>query len=301
MADRLLAAFPGRLRSVYLLGSRADGRALPGSDVDLGLVFAGILGPGERDRIWDVVKAAGDTGPTIFDLSILDEADLRRGVRPPLKHGKLLAGEDRLKDCPLMPAADLVGYFAYTALHFVGVIRGRPANLRYPLDFPAPGAEFCGYERYGVWTGRDEFRPGFNELVNLVTSIGGYRLASRTGQFPPNKRVAAEGYGQAFPGPAEGAMLTELYLLCRESAGGAVPAGAEQRAAIAAWCPQVLPFENAFLDEAIRRLPEFLRLEPPDLQLRLARAAVRLHSAAPEHAAPLAAAKQMAREIAGQA
>ncbi|HEX3730425.1 MAG TPA: nucleotidyltransferase domain-containing protein [Opitutaceae bacterium] len=293
MAGTLLAAFPGRLRSVYLLGSRADGRALPASDVDLGLVFAGLLGPAERDGIWDVVKGAGDSGPTIFDLTILDESDLRRGVRPATKHGKLLAGEDLLKDCPLLPAAELVAYFAYSALHNLWVIRGHPESLRFPLDFPAPEGEFRGYEQRGIWVGRDRFQPGFHQLVNLVTSIGSYRLAS-AGRFLPNKRAAAAAYAPQFPGPSEGPMLSELYLLCRESAGGAVPAAPGERAAIAAWCPQVLPFENAFLDEAIRRLPEFLRLEPPDLRGRLGRFGLRLASAAPEHAAPLAEAREIA-------
>lgn len=268
LARSFQGAYPARLRAVYLLGSRALGEALATSDLDLGLVFSGALGREDRDRVWDHLKTVGP-GPVPVDLVILDEGELGRGVRPRMKQGRLLAGEDVLKDCPLLPPEELLGHFAYSALFFIWLIRGKPEELRPPLAYPSPDGPCGGYADRGEWEGGDRFSPGLGTLVNLVVSLANFRLAE-IGIYFPSKTQTVREYRRHLPDDPWLDLVEQVYADGRLRWQGRVPQDEAGRRRLEAWCPRVLAFENAVLHACIGRLPEFLRLENSDLRAKFA-------------------------------
>src|SRR5665213_59723 len=193
------SAFPVRILGIYLLGSRALGCAIATSDFDLAIVFQGVAEAAARKEAQNLASEIRRSGSLVLELTVLDEAEARQGVRPYLKIGKLLAGEDALRDCPLKPKAELLGYFAHSPLYFSWMIRGKPSVLRHPLAYPNPTGEFHGYEHNGIWTGENTFRPGLGLLVNLAASIANFRLALNANEFIPNKSLTVAAYRKHFP------------------------------------------------------------------------------------------------------
>ena len=200
---------------------------------------------------------------------MLDEAEARAGVRPHLKVGRLLAGDDVLRDCPLKPKDDLLGYFAYSALYFSWMIRGKPPVLPHPLAYPDPAGEFLGYERNGNWTGENAYRPGLGLLVNLAASIANFRLAQEAGEFVPNKSLTAAALRRRFPGAPLGRWVEEVLDLGRGRWQGAVPDDRADRERLTAACGQALAFENESVGRCIPLLPQFAASPDADLAQRM--------------------------------
>jgi hypothetical protein len=295
VARRFQTAFPDQIRSIYLLGSRALGSAIASSDWDLAIVFRGEANAARRKAAQDLAAEIRRSGPLVLELTVLDEAEARRGVRPHLKIGKRVAGDDVLRDCPLKPRLELLGYFAYSALYFSWLVRGKPPLLTYPLAYPNPAGEFFGYEQNGIWTGENTFRPGLGLLVNLAASLANFDLGLQADEFVPNKSLTVARFRRRFPAAPLGAWLEAVFELGRRRWQGAIPAGADDRLALADLCCCTLAFENDGMARCILQLPQLAAASDPELKQRLRGVLKVLRSDSPAHAAALAAA---ARELA---
>ena len=268
LRDRILADFPGQIRSLYLLGSRALGRQIETSDLDLAVIFK--EGGAEKRRAvaeW-LGRVRRDGGP-MLDATVLVEEDYARGVRPYLQIARLLAGEDVLKDRPLKPAEEVTAYYAHLAAYFIWAVRGRPAALRYPLEYPEPEGEFFGYERYGIRVGDSQYGPGFSQLVNCVSCVATFRLADLAGEFFPNKSMMAAAYARCFPADPWLDLVTGVYELGRVRSQGRLPAGGAERRQLAEFCRRTLAFENEGLGACLLLLPRIAALADPDLRQRV--------------------------------
>ena len=289
--DGLLAAFPGEIRSLYLLGSRALGRQIKTSDIDLAIVFQGGADAGTRRAVAEWLgRARGEGGPPL-DAAVLEERELRPR-RPALPADRPAAvGPDVLKDRPLKPAAEVTAYYAHLAAYFIWAVRGRPAALHHPLAYPEPGGEFLGYERYGIRTGDNQYAPGFSQLVNCVSCVATFRLAHLAGDFFPNKSMMVAAYTRCFPADPWLELVAGVYELGRTRWQGRIPPDPADRRRLAELCGQVLPFENEGLGACILLLPGFLALEDADLRQRVRGIVGRLSSSSPAHAEALAEAR----------
>jgi predicted nucleotidyltransferase len=292
IANALLVAYRTRLRSIYLLGSRASGTNLVTSDIDLGLIFSGSFSLGQRNEIWDFVKAIADKDSLMVDLVLLDEYDLRKGVRPYAKNGKLIAGEDTLADCNLLPKEELVAHYAYSALYYVWLIRNKPNHLEFPIGYPDRNSEFMGYETRGIWVGRTEFRAGFNTLVNLGTSLAGYQLAALKSEFVASKMLILDRYQACFPADSWGEFLKELLYLGRIKYGGLIPVDSGDRARLSSLCRRMIDFENLFLDSCIKTISILSIPNSPELCARLGAYIMQLKTDSPEHISALELARR---------
>jgi hypothetical protein len=290
VCQRFLSAFPERIRGIYLLGSRALGCAIASSDLDLAIVFRGTAEPPLRKEAQDLAAEIRRSTPLVVELTVLDEPEIQQGVRPYLKIGKLLAGQDVLRDSPLKPKAELLGYFAYSSFYFSWVIRSKPAILPYPLAYPDPAGEFYGYEQNGIWTGEKTFRPGLGLLVNLAASIANFRLAREAGEFVPNKSLTVAAYRKRFPADPLGQWVQEVFELGRERWPGAIPGDEKDRRTLADLCRRSLAFENESMGLGILLLPQLALVPAPELKQWLRGIAKVLRSASAPHAAALAAA-----------
>jgi hypothetical protein len=290
---QFLSAFPERIRGIHLLGSRALGCAIPSSDVDLAIVFRDTADSAARQAAQDLAADIRRSGPLVLELTVLDEAEARQGVRPNLKIGRLLAGEDALRDCPLKPAAELLGYFAYSPLYFSWVIRGKPSLLRYPLTYPNPTGEFYGYEQNGIWTGEKTFGPGLGLLINLAASIANFRLAQKAGEFIPNKNLTVAAYRKHFPADPLGEWVKEVFELCRQRWQGAIPTASGDRPVLADLCRRTLAFENESMGLCLLELPQLAAVPGADLKQRIRGILKVVRSDSTAHAAALASATRI--------
>ncbi len=253
VAQVLTIAFPGDVRSLYVLGSRADATAIPSSDVDLAVILRTGIDPATELNVERLVEAVGQICPVMLDVTVLREDELTRGVAPNLKTHRLLLGPDLLGNCPLIPKAQLVFFYAGLAIHFAMVVRGG-RYLTLPLAYPEPGGFFCGYERQGIRVADGIYVPGFNLFVSLVLALASFRLATRAGVFPTSKSEILGAYRLHLPDDALLPIVTDAYEICRLRLQGRVPADGAERRQIALRCRELLPFENEFLAVAMQLL-----------------------------------------------
>ena len=102
--DLYEATFPGRIRSVYLIGSRSDGTQATVSDIDGCIIFKDSFVPREVERARDVMAACRRLSPIRLDFAIAAEDDekLQNGVDVRLKLGEhLIFGEEIRVNIPL--------------------------------------------------------------------------------------------------------------------------------------------------------------------------------------------------------
>jgi hypothetical protein len=291
LRDRLRTAFPGRIRSLYLLGSRALGREIASSDIDLAVVFREEAGPDNRRELAQWVEGERQGGGPPLDAAVLETRELADGVRPYLKIARLLAGEEVLRDLPLKPLPELVAYLAHLAAHFIWAVHGRPAQLRYPLDYPDPAGEFFGYERQGIRTGDNQYVPGFAQLVNSVTCVATFRLAHLGGKIIYNKSMAPGTYARCFPDDPWVGLVRDVYDLGRVRWQGEIPPDGPDRRRLAELGHETLAFENEGLGACLRLLPGWVALEDPDLRKRARSIIDRVSSSSPAEAAAIAEAR----------
>ena len=138
-------AFPGRIRACYLVGSYADGTALPESDVDVEILFKGQMTAEERNRC-DVLKTACRAlCPIDLDFPVRAEKTLQTQNTIGLKlASKLLYGEDTRDSMPLPAMDDYLAWVSASVQHGL-TARFRSEQVTLPLNYPIPDAEFYGY------------------------------------------------------------------------------------------------------------------------------------------------------------
>lgn len=222
-ADQLIEAvlklidlvFPGRVRACYLVGSYAEGTAVPHSDIDLIIVFKGDCLPGEADHLRQLRQIASQLAAIRLDLAPRGEADLLAHGSTGLKlAGKLIFGEDIRDQIPWEPIDHYQQDARQAFLTYQREIRGETNDVSWPVTAPDPSGEFCGYEKFGIWHGGDQFEPGTRLLINLVCIGATVSLVFLHGERAGSKGQAIEKYRQLI-GDEWGDWLAELYQLAK--------------------------------------------------------------------------------------
>lgn len=258
ICKQLICAFSRGLRAIYLTGSRARGDSIPSSDVDLSLVFAGSFSRSEVRALADRARSICSEAGIVTDVEVIDDQRLKYGITPKTKQNMLLFGEDILDGCPLMSADRLSLVFARHAMRFIRIVRGRPEKLRYPLGYPVPASELRGYEVHGIRTAEGRYLPGLNNLLNLVSSIGTFRLAVSAAFFGPDKGTTARTYRAMLPNDPWGPLVEEVYSLCRVRCSGKLPATAADLEALIRCIDRIPEFENSFVVQMLQEMPRLL-------------------------------------------
>ena len=148
--SRVEQALPTRIRGYYVVGSHADGSALPLSDIDLDIVVKDGL---DDDAIQDVEIVALDivnsyaaSRAANLGAFFMHEACMQGIGNPAFKLASLfLYGQDTRDDLPLISSEE----WARQLMHSIYLVTGRERGLSaltYPLDYPDPHGEFYGYD-----------------------------------------------------------------------------------------------------------------------------------------------------------
>ena len=242
------AAFPGRVRSYILSGSYASGDPIPESDLDLGVLFRGAASEGERQQLRVIVREIEGQGAIRLDAVTLDEQRYLNSAPASALEAITLYGEDVRGELTLEPPAHALARQLSAATFYIWQLRGLRAGLVWPLDYPDPGGEFYGYERYAHFNGDDAlvlYTPGVRAIVNCATMIASARLG-HAGQRVPSKRASVELYATLAPG-ASATWLTDLYAACKARWRYHLPEDTAERARLRDLCAPMLSFENDFL------------------------------------------------------
>jgi hypothetical protein len=255
-----LAAFPpNRIQAAYLVGSYADGSAVPLSDIDLRLVFAGdFLDLEEEQRFLVVRQYCRDLSPIPLDCPPLSEQRLLRD--PAWSHEAIsikcasrhLYGEDLR---PRLVLPDLETYTRQVeraTLYFFARVH-RIEMVVYPLGYPDPDGEFYGYVDSGRSAHDAPIDPDFASTKLLVHFVGFAAtglLARQAGRLVVKKGDWLEAYQDAIHDEWT-PYLERLYHLCRQEWGYRVPLDAADRLALRKLCAQALEFENHYLLSAM--------------------------------------------------
>jgi predicted nucleotidyltransferase len=240
------AAMAGRVRGFYVAGSYAEGKPVPGSDIDLIVV---LREKSDEELARGVSEACVARSPVRLDLVALTaEALAERFIPlvPAFKMGTLLvAGEDVRDELSLPPLAAYAAAWADRARRFMSRIRRvEVETIRPSLGYPDPRGEFFGYDRATIaeWYPPSTTRST-KELVAIVGSAATSLIALRGGAYVPTKGRCAPLYAEHIGDEWTG-LVSKVHAFCRERLGYGVPEILHERIELRAICAKVLGFER---------------------------------------------------------
>jgi hypothetical protein len=240
--------FPGRVSGYYLTGSFSDGTAIPGSDIDLSVLFRGPS-PSEAETT-NVDQAAiycGKLCPIELDITPMGE-DIPWPLRVvSLKLGsRLIYGEDARDRLPLPTIEAYTRHAMDLAYRLISGLHRAEGTVTLLLGYPDPDDEFYGFlapeDRAA-----DSATPSNTKGLVVATGLAATAiLALRAGRYVARKRDAARLYRELI-NDEWADFIGEIYERCRDAWRYAVPPSEEDRRLLRALCEQVLGFENHFL------------------------------------------------------
>jgi predicted nucleotidyltransferase len=243
--EALLAAFPNRLRVIYLFGSYAAGTAVPASDLDLFIVFHGTVRAGEHEHARAVGDASSHSlGVGVDVMTIGDSALLQDGHFRIAAAGVPIWGEDLRDRLPPVSLATYLRNYSRAPIDYMRVIRGVD-HLDEPVVYPDPDGEFFGYDAQLLYPGNF---PAHNVKAMVATAcwIGTATIGLRFGRTAASKTEGVALY-RALVGGRWGEFVADLYTVVKERWGYLVPPDEFDRRRLRAWCAQLLELENDYL------------------------------------------------------
>ena len=242
------AAFPGRTRAYYLVGSYADGTALAESDIDFGVLFKGRMEKDEAQKAWQLSQFCSLISPVYLDFMAAGENEFLHADDVTLRlASQLIYGED-VRDTIQLPSLE-----AYIRHCTSGTFTIASARLRkrdvivYPLDYPDPSGEFFGYPHEPAADG--SFGADIGPLKWLVAVVGRVAqsiLALREGQYVATKDSCLRAYRERINDQWTD-FIADIYALCRARWRYGVPSTTAERQKLRDLCRRTLAFENHFL------------------------------------------------------
>ena len=244
VVGRFEAIAPGCFLAYYLLGSHADGTAVPASDLDL-LVLACSSAVLRADRSEELRTQCSTDRSLRVSLQIQTIETVRQHPRSlaMLRQGSvLLHGED----CrPALPDVDVNGYARQVlALAESFVLLGRAGDaLTSPLHHLDEHDEFYGRTRVAVpslyWPPAHE---GTKELAKETLWLATALLATNCGVVVGSARQALEAYLQV--GGEWAGFVQDAAECCKHQWNYEVPRRASDRQHLRTICQGLLDFEN---------------------------------------------------------
>jgi hypothetical protein len=235
------AAFPGRIRGYYLVGSLSRGTAGTNSDIDLEIIFKDSFLLDEPDRLILVRQGCRALSAIHLDLPARDEASLLQTDTVALKTASALVyGEDTRESIPL-PSIETYLRRVSIPTHRALTSEFRSLPVSLPLTYPQQEAEFYGY--VPTDPNHPHFIWGTKIWVLDIGWMATFLLAYQTGMMVPSKDDMPHLYHEHIHDEWT-SFITEVHDLCRLQWEYTIPVNAHDRARLRALCEQTLAYEN---------------------------------------------------------
>jgi hypothetical protein len=240
------AAFPERLRCIYVVGSYSDGSAVPGSDLDVGVVFTQPLTDDELARFRQIMRSLARISPVRLDFGTVNPERFINGIPAGLKAALIIYGENVFDELPLEPIEQALRRGMSSTFHSLYLLRQRADWLVYPLKYPDAGGEYYGYERWGIYLGERTFGPGVRTFVTSVSLIASCWVMLRASQHVSSKRESVLAYRRHVSDDWT-EFVEQVYAQGKQVWRYQLPETVESRRRLHSLCAQMLDFENHFL------------------------------------------------------
>ena len=248
VVDIFEVVFADRVRGYYIVGSYADGSALPTSDIDGFILFKDdFIDERERDKAWRLVRSCARIITPDFDVLPMGERTLLRLGSVNLNLDSLLVfGEDVRHRIPLPQIDSYARILMHDVYRFLSRVRGNPPYLTYPLNYPDPEGELYGYDCRQVRAANGTLGPGTKELINCVGKAALAIVTLKAKVHVKNKNDYLAQY-KVHVNDEWTAVLQDVYAKCRNAWNYFVPEDEEGRRQLKELCERTLAFENHFL------------------------------------------------------
>ncbi len=259
--------FPERIRGYYLVGSLADGTAIPTSDIDMKIVF--------KDRFRDETerKKAEATCYDVFvrdspfasDVTTRDEETVfgSSSLRLVIKAGSLLIFGEDIRDNLALPSINQhIWDTMFRASVFCFAERIRP-NLEFqgfPLAYPDASDEFYGYT----------YQQQTTVFHSCVCAIATAIITSQAKTYVFRKSDCLPLYEQNINDEWT-PLVRDVYEICRGQWEYRIPETEADRQLFASLCRQTLTYENRFLELYRNYLLRELKQEADSRKLQAAK------------------------------
>ena len=246
---------PSTIGSIYLTGSYAFDAAVSTSDIDL--FFVGR--PNQLDdEMKDKIFLLSQLSPLIcslrLDVKAYQHAELVEldsavdGSFTPVKAqlhfnavtvkiaSRLIYGTDIRHQICLPPMARYIDNIVGYTMWVIDALRGEGDDLRLPLEYPNPEAQFYGYV----------IDEKLEQLVYIVGLIASTRIAQAANENVTHKQECPHLYRQ-YVGDGFSDFVDEVFHWCRDQWEYRIPDNPTDRIRLIEICKHTLDFENLLL------------------------------------------------------
>jgi hypothetical protein len=257
--------FARRIAGYYLVGSYADGTAVPTSDLDVYYLYPPGAEEPRAEEIERIIRASRCCD-LLSPIEIHVGPALSAGDRVVVKSGGvLLYGRDTRAQLPLPALEELIWWLLHRPPRRPSGT-SHPGTVVFPLDYPDPQAEFLGYTAHNVRTRDGVLHEGTHDFVNAIMEPATLRLALEVGVIVPQKSRVVSLYREHI-GDAWTELVAEVYEWCRNRWGYLIPEAPAARQRLRELCRRALAYENHAL--LARRRYALDRLRTGDVTQRL--------------------------------
>jgi hypothetical protein len=264
--------FPNRVSGYYLLGSYANGSALPSSDLDMVMLFKDrFLSQHEFDTAVAINESCKLISPVVLDAWVISDEHTRHaafiGDTLELKSGgRLIYGVDTRHTITVQPDINYVRWAMDIPAYPITVARNVQGIVTVPVDYPDPAGRFFGYDQWLLDLADGRQVPGMKLLVATVGRIASALLAYTSGRFVGSKRECVEHYRRYIDDQWTD-LVVQVYEQCRNQWGYRIPERNQEQEQLRELCRRTLGFENHFL--ALYKAHLLALLHDPDPAVQL--------------------------------
>lgn len=239
--------FPGYIRAYYVIGSYADGSAVPISDIDFMIIFGKPLTRAQLDQALALTGHCSLISPIRLDIGMELEQRLAGMECTLLKLGsRFVYGADLRESLQLPPMALYQRDATWSPYRFLGQVIRAQEVLTYPLTYPDANDFFYGYtqKRIDHWYPA-EITQGTKELVTGIARTATALVALLAQRHVGTKQASIRLYREAI-GDEWSDYLERLYQYGKGAWHYRIPTDQADQQRLRDLCRQTLAFENHY-------------------------------------------------------
>lgn len=239
-------AFPQRVKAIFLTGSYGRNYAIANSDIDIDILFEGIITNEIREQAIAIGESCDALCSMEIDITIYDyTAQLPPDV---FLGGKLIYGDNNPTEWNCISVERWARERMYAGTWLIAHLFGRDGTLTLPIDYPDNKTLFFGYDDRQMYDENNSVVKSSKNILRAsgwaATALVGYQgntfVSSKEDLVPLFKKDCDKKWIN---------FLTNIYDLCRNQWNYVVPQSECDIQKLISICEENLLFENYFLSK----------------------------------------------------